>query len=186
MVRPTSVENYDQFEPPTHFRGMLDELLDCVPPEHLAGLMTIVLTNQSALTRDQRRAKTWSRNHMVRLADCQGWYQSATRTSPASIHLFVDNIAKSERPGTHRIPILRYEALGTVLYHEIGHHIHKVHRPEYRQRETVAEDWSKRLFLRFLRLHYWYLMPLVYPVAVYHRLMRFFRAPRIPVQKYKA
>ena len=126
---------------------------------------------------------------MVRLAHCRGWYQAATRTSPASIYLCMDNIAKSEKHGAHRIPILRYDALGTVLYHEIGHHIHKVHRPEFRQRETVADDWSNRLFLRFLRLHYWYLMPLVYPVALYQRLLRLFHRrrlrPSILMQKYK-
>lgn len=175
MVRLDIVENYNQFEPPAHFREMLDELLDSVPPEHIVGLKRIVLTNQSALSRDQRREKTWSRNHLVRLADCRGWYQAAYKTSPATIYLCMDNIAKSEQPTVQRIPIVRYEALGTVLFHEIGHHIHKAHKPEFRQREAVAEGWSKELFLRFLRLHYWYLMPLLYPVALYHRLPRLFR-----------
>lgn len=178
MVRPVIVENYNQFEPPAQFREMLEELLDCVPAGHILGLKTIVLTNRSALTRDQRQEKSWSRNHMVRLADARGWYQAASRTSPASIYLCVDNIVQSEKPETHRIPIVRYNALGTVLFHEIGHHIHKVHKPEFRQRETVAEDWSKKLFLRFLRVHYWYLMPLTYPVAVYCRLSRLFRRKR--------
>lgn len=190
MVRPDIVENYNQFEPPAHFRVMLDELLDSVPSEHLVGLRTIVLTNRSALTRDLRQQKTWSRNHMVRLADARGWYQSGSKTSPASIYLCMDNIVRSEQPGTHRIPIVRYEVLGTVLFHEIGHHIHKARRPEFRQRETVAEDWSKKLFLHFLRLHYWYLMPLIYPVTLYNRLVRLFRRKRqrsrILVQKYRA
>jgi len=189
MARPVIVENYDQFEPPGHFRGILEELLDSIPPSYLVGLRTIVLTNRSALTSDQRRQKTWSRNHMVRLADARGWYRAANRTAPASIYLCVDNILQSEQPGNHRIPVIRYDALGTVLFHEVGHHIHKVHKPEFRQRETVAEDWSKKLFLRFLRLHYWYLMPLLYPVSLYHQLSRLFRRKHeqrsIPVQEYK-
>lgn len=172
---PGIIENYDAFEPPRHYKKMFEELLRSLPSKYLVGLKAIALTNRSALTRDQRRQKTWSRNHMVRLAGARGWYQSSGKTSPASIYLCLDNIAKSEQHGTHRIPILCYVALGTVLFHEIGHHIHKFHKPEFRQRETVAEDWSKRLFLRFLRWHYWYLMPLFYPVALYHRLKCVFR-----------
>jgi hypothetical protein len=35
--------------------------------------------------------------------------------------------------------------LGTVLFHEIGHHIHYTLRPEYREREDVADDWGVKL-----------------------------------------
>jgi len=170
--RPEIVENYRDFEPPTGFRRSLDQLLDTVPEKYLVGLGAIVLTNQAALTRDERREKTWSRNHKIKLADSLGWYQSAGRTSPANIRLNVDNILRSEDPRTRRIPLLRYEALGTVLFHEIGHHIHAAHKPVFDGRENVAEEWSRKLFVRFLRLRYWYLMPLLYPAALVIRLVR--------------
>src|SRR5208282_2289273 len=154
-VRPEIVENYRDFDPPAGFRTTLDELLDALPEKYLAGLKTIILTNQEALSRDQRRQKTWSRNHKIRLADARGWYQRASRSSPANVCLCVDNILTSEEPWMRRVPVFRYEALGTVLYHEIGHHIHAAHKPVFDGKENVAEDWSRKLFGRFLRLHYW-------------------------------
>src|SRR5258708_1471683 len=139
-VRPEIIENYKNFEPPAKFRISLEELLDAAPEKYLVGLDAIVLTNQTALTRDERRRKTWSRNRKIRLADARGWYQRGTRISPANICLYVDNIMRSEQPGVRRIPILRYEALGTVLFHEIGHHIHAAHKPVFKGKENVAED----------------------------------------------
>jgi len=170
-VRPDVVEQYKAFEPPIAFRGMLEELLDSVPANYLVGLKTIVLTNQKALGRDQKRQKTWSRNHMIRLADALDWSNRATRTTSASVFLLVDNIRRSEQSGMQGIPILRYEALGTVLFHEIGHHIHAVHKPVFKQREDVAENWSKKLFVRFIRKRYGYLVPFLYPFGLIHRLL---------------
>jgi hypothetical protein len=165
-ARPEIVENYRDFGPPANFRKLLEDLLDAVPAKYLVGLRTIVLANQSALTRDQRRQKVWSRNRKIRLADARGSYQRATKSSSATVWLYVDNILRSEEPWFRRIPIFRYHALATVLYHEIGHHIHAVHKPIFDGKENVAEDWSKKLFGRFCRLRYWYLRPVAYPIWV--------------------
>ena len=32
-----------------------------------------------------------------------------------------------------------------MLFHEIGHHIHRTIRPEYREKEDVADVWKVRL-----------------------------------------
>ena len=169
---PEVVENYRDFEPPANFRKLLDDLLDAVPPKYLIGLKTIVLANRSALTRDQRRQKTWSRNRKIRLVEARGSYYQARTSSPATVWLYVDNILRSEDPWFRRLPILRYYALATVLYHEIGHHIHAVHKPIFQGKEVVAEDWSKKLFGRFCRLRYWYLRPFVYPIWLSIELVR--------------
>jgi hypothetical protein len=171
-VRPEVVENYRDFEPRANFRKLLEDLLDAVPPKYLVGLKTIVLANQSALTRNQRRQKIWSRNRKIRLAEARGSYYRATESSPATVWLYVDNILRSEDPWFGRLPILCYYALATVLYHEIGHHIHAVHKPIFEGKEEVAEDWSKKLFGRFCRLRYWYLRPLVYPIWLLIELVR--------------
>jgi len=169
-MRPEIVENYKGFEPPANVRELLSDLLDAVPAKYLVGLKTIVLANKSALTRDQRRQKVWSRDHKIRLNEARGSYYHATRSAPATVWLYVDNILRSEVPWIRRMPILRYEALGTVLYHEIGHHIHAVHKPVYEGREDVADEWSKKLFGRFVRLRYGYLRPILYPVRLLLRL----------------
>jgi hypothetical protein len=52
---------------------------------------------------------------------------------------------------------------GKVLYHEIGHHIHTVVRPEHsREREDIADEWQERLWKYYARKRYWYLMPLLW------------------------
>src|SRR6266852_945495 len=95
-VRPEVVENYRDFEPRANFRKLLEDPLDAVPPKYLVGLKTIVLANQSALTRNQRRQKIWSRNRKIRLAEARGSYYRATESSPATVWLYVDNILLSE------------------------------------------------------------------------------------------
>ena len=176
-ARPEIVESYRDFKPPANFKKSLGILLDAVPAKYLVGLKTILLTNRAALTRSQRRRRTWSRNHKIRLAGARGWYQPAWNSGPAVICLYVDNILQSEPAWVRQVPLMRYEALGTVLYHEIGHHIHAVHKPIHEDKEVVADDWSRRLFLRFLRLRYWYLVPLMYAVGHAIRIARRFARP---------
>jgi hypothetical protein len=167
VLRPELVENYRDFEPPAGFRSLVEDLLQSVPPKYLVGLKTIVLTNRDALSRDQRKQKVWSRNRKVRLAEARGAYYKATRTSPASVTLYVDNILASHvPPWITKVPLLRYCDLDTVLFHEIGHHIHAAHVPIYDGKENVAEDWSRTLKRRFFRRHYWYALPLLFPLAL--------------------
>jgi hypothetical protein len=163
---PEIVDGYRDYQPPPEFRKLVENLLKSVPSNYLVGLNTIVLTNQSALTRDQRRQKIWGRNRKYPLAEARGAYYEATRSRPASVWLLVDNILKSEPPWVLRAPLLRYNALSNVLYHEVGHHIHAVHRPIYQGKENVAEDWSRKLSRRFHRRRYWYLMPVAYPISL--------------------
>ncbi len=58
-----------------------------------------------------------------------------------------------------KMPIFRYLRIAKVIYHEIGHHIHVVHRPVYKGKEDVADYWSRRLSRAFFRRRYWYLVP---------------------------
>ena len=159
---PEIVESYRDFEPPPNFRRTIEILLKYVSPKYLVGLKTIVLTNRVGLTRDQRKRKIWSRNRKIQLTDAHGSYWAASKSSQAAVWLYVDNICAAESPWWRSVPILRYMKPSDVLYHEIGHHISKVHRPEHAERESVAEDWSRKLWGRFIRKHYWYLYPVLY------------------------
>ena len=161
---PTIVEAYRDYAPSPTFRRLVQDLLKAVPPRYLVGLKTIILTNQAAGTRAQKRQKLWSRNRKIRLADALGYYSAATRSSQATIVLHVDSILKGMRPWELRAPLLCYEPLATVLYHEIGHHIHAEHKPVHEGKENVAENWSGKLSGRFYLQHYWYLKPLFYPI----------------------
>jgi hypothetical protein len=65
-----------------------------------------------------------------------------------------------------RIGIARDFLLSETFFHEIGHHIHRFHKPEYEGKENVADKWSRKLSGKFIRDRYWYLFPLVVPVSL--------------------
>ena len=161
---PVIVESYRDFEPPPNFRRLIETLLLYIPPKYLTGLKTVVLTNRAGLTRDKRRQRVWSRNRKILLANAAGSYSRATKSSPATVWLYVDNLARSAG-WMLRLPFFRYMMPADVLYHEVGHHIHTVHRPIHEEREDVAEDWSGKLYAHFVRKHYWYIYPFLYIAA---------------------
>lgn len=44
-----------------------------------------------------------------------------------------------------------------VLFHEIGHHVHTTIRPEFSEKEDVADDWGKKLMKNYMLKHCWYI-----------------------------
>ncbi len=160
---PEIVENYRDYTPSVDVKKIVSELLTSVPTGYLVGLKRIVLTNRLSLNRDQRRKKTWQQGRKHQFATSLGAYYRATRSQPACVWLFVDNILEPLPSWLPRMPMVCYSIIGDVLYHEIGHHIHRVHKPVYEGRENVAEDWSRKLGRAFFRKRYWYLVP-VFPV----------------------
>jgi hypothetical protein len=78
--------------------------------------------------------------------ECRGLYHQAWNGNRAWIEIFVDNTLKHWEKGfSLRIPFIHEDLLGGVLFHEIGHHIHFAARPEYREKEDVADVWKIRL-----------------------------------------
>jgi len=167
---PQVIENYRDFKPPVQLRVQVEQLLHAVPPKYLVGLKTVLLTNRSALTRDQRRQKVSGRKGKYALAEARGAYYRATKSSPAYVLLLVDNILSAWSSWLLRVPYFRYSVLSETLYHEIGHHIHAVHQPVYDGEENVAEGWQRKLNGIFIRRRYWYLRPILYPAG---KLARF-------------
>ena len=53
---------------------------------------------------------------------------------------------------------------GRVLYHELGHHVHTI-RPEYQEKEDVADNWAVRFSVNYVRKTYWFLYPLLRGIA---------------------
>jgi len=158
---PEIVENYRDYVPSFDVKKTVTELLSSVPPGYLAGLKRIVLTNRSSLTRDQRRQKIWQRGRKHQFSASLGAYYRATRSRPAAVWLFVDNLVRPFPRFILRMHFFQYVVVASTLYHEVGHHIHAAHRPVYDGKENVAEDWSRKLSRRFFRPRYWYLIPLV-------------------------
>ena len=155
------VEYYEDYEPPIDATKLTRKLIDNIPQKYLLGLGKIVITNQSRLTQRELRKKTKSRKRKVSMTNVRGLYHYRTFASPAWVEIFIDQISSLEIGFVQKMPVVRDMFFCEVLYHEIGHHIHTVIRPEHsREREDIADEWQIRLWRYYARKRYWYLLPL--------------------------
>ncbi|HXE91964.1 MAG TPA: hypothetical protein VNK82_13490 [Terriglobales bacterium] len=167
---------YSGYEPPFDAYILVSRLIEAVSAKYLRGLDCIVLTNSSALSHDRRRESTTARGRKFRVSDARGAYHHKRNNQPAWVEIFVDRIVQgSERSLRWKIPLIREMIVGEVVYHELGHHVHEALRPEFREREDVADDWSKRFLSLYLRRKYWYLLPVVYLLNLFLRVGRALR-----------
>ena len=155
------IESYGDWPAPFDAARLVRRLLRSVPGRYLAGLRSVVLTTTGTLNRARRRQTTRSRGKKVRVATCAGLYHHASRGEPAWIELFVDTVVESTPRLLLRLPLWRDLEISSVLFHELGHHIHETLDPEHREPEVVAEAWCRRLSRAYFRRRYWYLVPLV-------------------------
>jgi hypothetical protein len=147
-ARPRVVTSFFDYVPPFDVSSLVERMLGSVPPRYLIGLREVVLTNKIGLSRARRRSVTKSRGRKVKILQARGLYHAAWKGKQAWIEIFVDNTLSGYERGFWKWLLLfgcfRENALGGVLFHEIGHHIDATHRPEFREKEDIADDWSKR------------------------------------------
>ncbi|HLJ57202.1 MAG TPA: hypothetical protein VKT77_19355 [Chthonomonadaceae bacterium] len=168
--RPAIISRYRNYDPPFDVSRTVEILLGYVPEGYLGGLKHVELTNSTA-TRHLRRGKTWSRGKKVRLSRCSGFYLGD------HIQLLVDNLLP-RRPGWQfRFLFVRGAWIARVLYHEIGHHIHRTKLPVYEEREDVADRWRDYLLRVFIRRRFWYLRPIGKPLGALMRAYSRWRWP---------
>jgi hypothetical protein len=140
------VEHYSGYKPPFDVTRLVARMLDSIPPKYLNGLSEIVLTNPAGLSRHRRRSVTKARGRKVRIAEARGLYHPAWNGKPAWIEIFVDKTLLGWEKGWWlKFPCLQEMTIGEVLFHEVGHHIHFTIKPEFMEKEDVADDWGKRL-----------------------------------------
>ena len=153
---PKVVERLGDFEPIVDPVAMVRALLACVPPEYLNGLDRVVLSHTSTFARTRRRQQTYSRGHKVLTAQSRGMYHAAYKGEPAWIEIIVDNVLP-ERAAYRWIGALVWPRwlgdyiVSEVLYHELGHHIHRTLKPEHREQEDIADEWQKKLTRAMMR-----------------------------------
>jgi hypothetical protein len=164
------IESYKDYEPSVNATVVTRKLIDNIPQKYLLGLGQIVITNQSGLPRRELRKKVRSRKRKLSMDIIRGFYHYRTASSPAWIEIFIDQILNLEFGFYQKIPFLREQAFAHVLYHEIGHHIHTVFEPEYREREDVADEWAAKLWWHYyVKKKYWYLLPFLRLLAKLYR-----------------
>jgi hypothetical protein len=145
--RPKVVTDFTAgYLPPFDVAAKIEKMLDPIPLKYLNGLSEIVLTNTAGLSRKLRRSMTKSRKRKVIATEAAGLYYQEWKGRPAWIKIYVDNTLRNWESGIWlKLGFFREMLLGDVLFHEIGHHIHKTVRPEFREREDVADDWKTKL-----------------------------------------
>jgi hypothetical protein len=159
---PSVTAAFSGYEPPSNVVVMAQRIVDSVPEKYLQGLTEIVLTNAGALSRNRRRSVSKSRGRKVRIKEARGLYHPASQQRGAWIEIFVDNTLNRWEGGwLQRTNWFREVELSGVLFHEIGHHIHFTTRPEYREKEDVADAWKVRLERNYIRQRYGWLRPLI-------------------------
>jgi hypothetical protein len=168
---PRIVLAFQNYEPPFDSEKMIRRMLAVVPANYLWGLHSIVLTNVQALSRKSREQKAAGRRR-VALKETLGYYTEAWKGEPARVTLLIDNLEKKWGRNWLRFGLLRDAPLAELLFHEVGHHIHRLHIPEYDGGENVAEKWSKKLWGKYMRSRYWYLVAVISP---FMRLYRWFK-----------
>jgi hypothetical protein len=146
LTKTKLVTYFHEYTPPFDVRPLMSRMLRSVPSEYLVGLDSIVLTSTDTFSRKRRRSKTRSRRRTVRIVKTRGLYHRAQGGETAWIEIFVDRIIEGWELGLWlKLPLLRDFLLAPVLFHEIGHHIHTTIRPEFREREDVADRWQVKL-----------------------------------------
>ncbi len=146
------VESYRDWVPALDIAGVVERMVAAVPERYLAGLGRVVLTCAGELPR-RRRGKIWSKKKKVPIERCRGLYHHKHREEQAWIELFVDNILEPKPPRFFR-SLLVESAVGEVLYHELGHHIHSTQARQHRDREAVADEWAEELLRDYFRQKY--------------------------------
>jgi hypothetical protein len=165
------MEPYRDYTPPVDVARIVRQLLDTVPEKYLGGLDSVVLTNEASLSRRDRVGRVWSRKRKFDKSRVLGRYHGRTRNGSAYIELRVDRIFRWIE-GVPVAFLFRNILVGHVLFHELGHHIHRTIRPEYKEKEGVADNWAGRLNVNFVRKKYWYALPLITPVVKTYGFMR--------------
>ena len=154
-ARPRTVVSYSDYSPPFDVSLLVERMIESVPPRYLLGLREVVLTNKIGLARSRRRSVTKSRGRKVKILQAAGLYHPTWKGKQAWIEVFVDSTLSSYEKGLWQWLLLfgyfRENAIGRVIFHEIGHHIDATHRPEYREKEDIADDWSDRLMRAWLQ-----------------------------------
>lgn len=85
-------------------------------------------------------------NPFSRFRKTRGLYHYAQKGKTAWLEIFVDRILEGwDRGFWLKLPLVRDFLLAPVLFHEIGHHIHATVRPEFQEREDVADRWQVKL-----------------------------------------
>lgn len=155
------IDNYKNYTPPAFVHDSINRLLSGIPQKNLIGIKSIILTDVESMTSDRRKDNI---KDIKKGQKTLAFYSHKTKSKPAYISLYIDRIIGDYRGWGYRFHFVQDLIIGSILYHEIGHHIHYSKIPEYQEKEKVAKKWTKHLGGKYFWKHYWYFMIFLYPL----------------------
>jgi hypothetical protein len=157
-------ENYGAYKPRIEARKIIENLLSSIDPDYLRGLGSIVLSSQRDLSRVGRRKKFLSRGRKIPSLDVLAYYGPHYRGNPAFIEIYVDRILAFYPALFLQLPMMGFILIGKIFFHELGHHLHNTSHPEFKEKEDVADEWSKKLMKSAFLRRYRYAVPILRPI----------------------
>lgn len=149
------------YQPKCDVASLTREALALVPSDRLAGLGSVTLRDRDNLTRREKRRRRGRGSSRSPLTETLGVYYPRHSNRPAKIELFIDNIFSRRPRWVQKVNFMRDLYFTSVLYHEIGHHVHSTSAPEYEDREKVAEKWREKLQRAYFQAKYRRYLPLL-------------------------
>ncbi len=155
-------ENYRGYTPPLGVTKTVERLLSSIPPGHLAGIESVVLTN--ALTLGAGKTNRIRGRKQERKA-CLGFYHPASSDSGPWIELIIDNIVPMPLPRMFRWSFVYDLIFSDTVFHEVGHHLDATIGSPSRTGENAADSWASILRRRYFREHHRIASFLLYGIA---------------------
>ena len=123
MEKPQVIFSNEALQNYKRYRRIILNLLKYVPEKYFNNLKTINVTRAVDLSRNEKRTKIGGKRNKVNTNKCLGYYSRPVNGTPASITIYIDNIASYFKGCIpNLIPVMKYYILSETLYHEIGHH----------------------------------------------------------------
>ncbi len=151
-------------------------LLSSIPGAYLKGLSEVYVTTSGEMNRQERRKRAIARGRRYALGEVKGFYTHASPSHAAGIVILVDQIFRGMRIGRRFMRRLR---ISSVLFHEVGHHIHRTIARQHIDAEDAADKWEGKLTRSATYRRFFYLLPLLLPLSLLTR------ATQYPKKKWK-
>lgn len=159
---------YTKFEPRLEYARHIETIAHTLPEWAISGVGLVLLRDSFSLSRKEARETLASG---VPTCEASGVYYRGHKGSPARIELFLDTILDSWPQWIIHAPILRYEIVGRVFCHELGHHVFAKRHPTAPTNETEASAIGKALFSDYLRIRHKRWLPLIHPIRWTYKLI---------------
>lgn len=169
-------QHYEEFEPSVDYAHYLERVISLVP--RTRDKWTRPGSTSRFLEPDPPgNTKTLASGALAR--EASGIYYRAWQGSPARIELFLDTITGMWPAWIVHVPMFRYEIVGRVFFHELGHHVFAKRNPTAPSNEREATEIGKSFFSSYLRSRYRWWLPVIHPVRWLYWLVSKLKVKRI-------